>query len=166
MNSQQQATTINDIRQVEFKAGLGRALRHSGQSDFALMLAMMQQDVTQRLKLEEGGDENKPIGLMPIESFNFYPEVPLKTEVHHFAQQEKFAIAVSQNDLASAKLLAYMHPTPLSMHNDVKRVEDDVVANCDLFTQMKIKQIQTEDIAVDETLLYESITEVREKGLD
>lgn len=166
MNSQQQATAVNDIRQVEFKAGLGKALRHSGQSDFALMLAMMQQDVTQRLKLADDGDDNKPIGLLPIESFNFYPEVPLKTEAQHFIQQERFAVAVQQNDLASAKLLAYMHPTPLSLHNDVKRVDDDVAANCDLFTQMKIKQMQDEDIPVDETLLYESITEVREKGLD
>lgn len=163
---EQQSSTVRDIRQVEFKAGLGKALRHSGQSEFALMLAMMQQDVTQRLKLAKGDDDNKPLGLLAIENFNFYPEVPLKTESQHYTRQEQFAKAVHQNDLASAKLLAYMHPTPLSMHNDVKRVEDHVAANCDLFTQMKIKEMQTEDIAVDETLLYESITEIREKGLD
>lgn len=166
MSTNQQSTSIQDIRQAEFKAGLGKALRHGGQSDFALMLAMMQQDITQRLKLAEDDDDNKPIGLLPIESFNFYPDVPLKTETQHFAIQERFAQAVHQNDLASAKLLAYMHPTPLSMHNDVKRVDDDVTANCDLFTQMKIRDIQTEDIPIDETLLYESIAEIREKGLD
>ena len=166
MSTQHQTSGVQDIRQVEFKAGLGKALRHSGQSEFALMLAMMQQDVTQRLKLADDGDDNKPVGLLPIEDFNFYPEVPLKTEAQHFSRQEQFAQAVHHNDLASAKLLAYMHPTPLSMHNDVKRVGDDVTANCDFFTQMKIKEIQSEDIPVDETLLYESITEIREKGLD
>jgi hypothetical protein len=166
VSNSQQTSSVQDIRQVEFKAGLGKALRHSGQSDFALMLAMMQQDITQRLKLADDGDDDKPVGLLPIESFNFYPEIPLKTEAQHFVEQEQFARAVHQNDLASAKLMAYMHPTPLSIHNDVKRIDDNVAANCDMFTQMKIKKIQSEDIPVDETLLYESIKEVREKGLD
>ena len=166
MGTQQQISGVQDIRQVEFKAGLGKALRQSGQSEFALILAMMQQDVTQRLKLADNGGDNDPLGLSAIEGFNFYPKVPLKTEAHHFSRQQQFSQAVHQNDFASAKLLAYMHPTPLSMHNDVRRVGDNVTANCDLFTQMKIKEIHSEDVPIDETLLYESITEIRKKGLD
>lgn len=166
MDNNQKATINPEIRQTEFKAGLGKALRHGGQSDFALLLSMMQQDLTQRLKLEEEGNQQQPVGLIPIEKFNFYPKVPLKTEAEHFIKQQQFADAVKRNDLPSAKLLAYMHPTPLSMHNDVKRIPDDVTANCDVFTQMKIKSLQGENIKVDETLLYDTIKEVREKGLD
>lgn len=162
----QQTSAIPEIRKAEFSAGLGKALRHNGQSEFALLLSMMQQDLTQRLKLEEDEGGDKPIGLIPIEKFNFYPKVPLKTETHHFIRQEQFASAVQQNDLTNARLLAYMHPTPLSMHNDVKRVGDDVAANCDVFTQMKIRKQQGESIPVDPTLLYDAITEVRELGLD
>ncbi|MCC2604230.1 VC2046/SO_2500 family protein [Planctobacterium marinum] len=161
-----QKTTVNpEIRQTEFKTGLGRALRHGSQSDFALLLSMMQQDITQRLKVE-GETEDKPVGLIPIEKFNFYPEVPLKTEKQHYLWQQEFAGAIQRNDLPSAKLLAYMHPTPLSLYNDVKRIPDDVTSNCDMFTQLKIKGLQSENIQVDETLLYDTVREVREKGLD
>ncbi|BDX06759.1 VC2046/SO_2500 family protein [Planctobacterium marinum] len=165
MESQAKATINPEIRQTEFKAGLGKALRYGTQSEFALLLSMMQQDLTQRLKLE-GEDEQQSVGLIPIEKFNFYPAVPLKTENTHYVRQQQFAEAIHRNDLPSAKLLAYMHPTPLSLHNDVKRIPDDVTANCDVFTQMKIKNLQGEDIKVDETLLYDVIADVKQKGLD
>lgn len=165
MDTNQKTTVNSEIRQTEFKAGLGKALRHGSQSEFALLLSMMQQDLTQRLKLE-GETEDKPLGLIPIEKFNFYPQVPLKTEQQHYIRQQQFATAVQRNDLPSAKLLAYMHPTPLSLYNDVKRIPDNVTSNCDLFTQMKIKGLQGENIQVDETLLYDTVKEVREKGLD
>jgi len=75
------------------------------------------------------------------------------------------AKAVEQNDIARMKLLAYMRPTPLSLYNDAKRVDDDVVANCDLFTQSKLKQVQQPDITVDPTMMYDAVKKVRDLGL-
>ncbi len=155
-----------DIRKAEFRSDVASALRQGGQPDFALLLAMMQQDITQRLQLQEEEEEKKPVGLIPIEQFNFYPEVPLSAEAQHYDAQNVFANAISHNDLHTAHLWACMHPTPLSIYNDVKRLPDEVIANCDVHTQVKLKTEKQEVVPVEPEKMYEHITQVREMGLD
>lgn len=154
-----------NIRKAEFNSEVSSTLRKSGQVDFALLLAMMQQDVTQRLALQESEQEQAPVGLLPIEQFNFYPEVPLSAKPEHYKIQSEFANSVNRNDLKTAHLLACMHPTPLSLHNDAKKIPDEVIANCEVHTQMRMMQAKTESIDVDETMLYEQIKQTQEMGL-
>ena len=53
-----------------------------------------------------------------------------------------------------------MHPQPLSLYNDPKRLEDEVVANCDMHAQHRLQDLNTVDIAVDETGLYDILQEM------
>jgi hypothetical protein len=39
----------------------------------------------------------------------------------------------------------------LSIYNDVKRIPDDILYNCDFYTQKRVRSIQSEEFAIDET---------------
>ncbi|MBE1298916.1 MAG: hypothetical protein GJ680_03260 [Alteromonadaceae bacterium] len=165
--AQTETTAVNNlsIRKAEFNSDVSSTLRKGGQVDFALLLAMMQQDVTQRLALKEAEEEQAPVGLIPIEQFNFYPEVPLSAKPEHYKIQSEFANAVNKNDLKTAHLLACMHPTPLSLNNDAKKIPDEVIANCEVHTQLRMMKAISETVDVDETMLYEQIKQTQEMGL-
>lgn len=158
-------SVVARLKRAEFSGALAQTLVHKGQGDFALLLSMLVQDVTQQLQFSEQPEEGIK-GNIPIEQFNYYPEIPLSTETKHYAQQQAFADAVHREDIKTASLLGCMFPSPLSLHNDPKRVDDNVMANCDIYTQSRMQvakageagdTAKNEDIEVDPTLLYDTI---------
>jgi hypothetical protein len=125
---------------------------------FALLLAMLEQDLLQRPKLlaRETNDEESAAS-KSISALSHYPPIPLKAEAWHW-QQAKFASdTIHQADIKRANLWLAMHPQPLSLYNDPKRLDDEVVANCDIHAQQRLQDSNTTDIVVDETILYDTL---------
>ena len=60
-----------------------------------------------------------------------------------------------------ARLFLSIHPPPLSQKDDVQRLPDDVINNCSLAAQKRIKGRLTNTISEDNTLLFELIDEIR-----
>lgn len=166
---------VSRLRRAEFDGALAKTLEKKGQGEFALLLAMLQQDVTAQLQFTDSPEEGI-VGHLPIEKFNFYPQVPLSTEEKHYTQQTAFAQAVHREEVTTAFLLGCMFPSPLSLHNDAKRIDDNTLANCDVFTQARVRakqaaqlsesaeqnDIHADNLEVDNTLLHDVIIAAQE----
>lgn len=155
-------SVIAKLQRAEFSGSVAKSLTQGGRGEFALLLAMLQQDVSRQLVLADEPD--KPlVGHIPIEQFNFYPKVPLKTEPNHYLQQAAFAQAIHRQDVTTASLLGCMFPSPLSLHNDAKRIDDTVKTNCDIYAQYRIQKCEdgetdrSDSVEVDPTMLYDTI---------
>lgn len=151
------------VSDIEFRSDLSKALtKPGGNGEFGLLLAMLHQDYLQRTRVATG-NERDVLGYYEsmLNSIDFYPKTPLATEEQHWRQQQAITAAVHQLDLSNARLLHCMHPGPLSVFNDVTKVSEEVLANCDLHAQQRYRESVDREIEVDETGLYEVIEETQ-----
>ena len=154
---------IQTLIESEFKGALSRTLSKQGKQDFALLLAMLQQDITNKLKLiapePSKLKDTRERELALIE--NAYPVVPLSAESIHWKQQEKVTQAMANHDFANVRLLQQMYPPPLALQNDPAFISEDVVANCDVFCQQRMLENKSHEKEVDPTLIYDVITQAK-----
>lgn len=165
MHSESNAFVVTDIRQTEFSAGPGRALRHGGHSEFALLMSMLHRDATDSVQFTEEQPELKDSREAILEAIDFYPVTSLKTENHHFSIEHARAQALQRGDIAALKFQLHSHPTPLSLYNDHKHLPEEVVSNCDMYAQLRLQNQHKNNIEVDPTMLYDTVSEVHEMGL-
>ncbi|MFT4995254.1 MAG: hypothetical protein ACI965_002303 [Paraglaciecola sp.] len=136
----------------EFSGQINQA---TGQgAKFALLLAMLEQDLLHRPKLL-ASETAKNIHADTFTKASYYPSTPLKPDGQHWANANSPGENIAKNSIRSAHLWLLMHPQPLSLHNDANRLDDDIVANCDIHTQQRLQALSKPDIAVDETRLYD-----------
>jgi hypothetical protein len=139
----------------EFNGEINQASRQGAK--FALLLAMLEQDVLHRPKLlssDNGNDANSEMNKALL-GLSHYPPIPLKAETQHWQQANIISDTIHQTDIKQANLWLVMHPQPLSLHNELKRLDEEVVANCDVHTQHRLQDLANTDINVDETELYD-----------
>jgi hypothetical protein len=143
----------------EFSGEINRASAQGAK--FSLLLAMLEQDVLQRPRMLANQDnEQQSAHSKTISALSHYPSIPLKAEAQHWQQATFVSATIHQADIKRANLWLAMHPQPLSLYNDPKRLEDEVVANCDMHAQHRLQDLNTVDIAVDETGLYDILQEM------
>ncbi|GAA0857356.1 VC2046/SO_2500 family protein [Aliiglaciecola litoralis] len=128
--------------QINRAASQGRA--------FALLLSMLESDVLERPKLiaSEEPQQDK------AELVSDYPRPALS------ARKDDWQNAIRNSQLfarhpSDGKLFQTMHPQPLSIFNDAKRIDEEVLANCDFYTQSRLKQPADKDLKVDVTQLFD-----------
>ena len=136
----------------EFDGEINRASAQGAK--FSLLLAMLEQDYLHRPKLLASETREETQGEI-LSELSHYPSTPLKADSQHWAQANSPGKHIAQDSITSAHLWLVMHPQPLSLYNDVKRIDDDVIANCDIHTQQRQQALKNTDIAVDETSLYD-----------
>lgn len=139
----------------------GSVNRAAGQgAKFALLLSMLEQDVLGRPRIQV--EEDTPPATQ-LEGLSCYREPPLKAEPADIDN-----IVVTSKLLRSsgkdALLWQCMHPHPLSQHNDAKRLADEVIVNCDYYTQRRLapQPAPDKEVDVDETLLYDVLENLSE----
>lgn len=156
MTSSINTSLISESKDFEYN---GQINRNAGQgATFQLMMAMLEQDILARSKIEKtviqfDTDNSSLVNL------NHYPVIPLSTNEREWVllSQSKQITDANPND---GKLWQAMHPHPLSIYNDVKRIPDDILYNCDLYTQRRVRSIESEEFAVDETSLLDILEKV------
>ena len=148
----QSTDTHSRVADREFNGELNRASAQGAK--FALLLAMLEQDYLHRPKLlaSETAEDTQADTLTNL---SYYPSTPLKADCQHWTQANFASENIVQETIKSAQLWLVMHPQPLSLYNDPKRLDDEVVANCDIHTQQRLKDTTNKDLQVDETELYD-----------
>ncbi len=149
----------------EFKGAISKALSSQGKHEFALLLAMLQQDITKTLKISSEEEVEKDSRDLELESINFYPKTPLVAEEKHWLQQQHVTQAAASLDFATIRLMQSMFPTPLALQNDPAHIPEDVLANCDVFCQKRMAGEKMEELPEDGTLLYDVVSHARENPI-
>lgn len=152
---------IRALVESEFKGALSKTLAKQGKEDFSLLLAMLQQDITNKLKLTQS-EPDAEIDTRKQELAMLgrtYPETPLSAEKQHWINQVHITQAMATGDLANARLMQQMHPPPLALQNDPAFISEEIVANCDIFCQERMLENKSHEKEVDPTLLYDIVSQ-------
>ncbi|MBU2876098.1 VC2046/SO_2500 family protein [Aliiglaciecola lipolytica] len=144
------------ISDLEWSGTLNRALEQGDK--FALLLAMLEDDYLQRPNVNGGADE--PSHFPSSISKHYYPQTPLQAEQQDWSLARTTSELMAQN-VSDAILWQRMHPQPLSIFNDAKRIEPEVKINCGYHTQQRFHAAHSANtIDVDETKLYDILNEI------
>ena len=150
-NIQADIKTLVDFPDPEFTGELNRSIGQGAK--FALMLAMLDGNMTERPYLEQDNPYPSMVG-SDIVAFSHYRNNPLNT-----SEQDIVNLTTTNNLLKSqprdALLWQAMHPEPLSLFNDAKRLADEVVYNCPYHCQLGLKAQKQSRIEQDPTKLYD-----------
>ncbi len=127
----------------------------SSKALFALYLAMHSQPGAQALTFSS---ESVPVKAFDVTKINHYRRAPFSVSERSVNCLNETKKLINQNDLAGALLWQTMHPDPLSVVNNPKKLPPDVKANCSYLTQRLLNQKSVDEIKVDETRLDDVIT--------
>ena len=123
---------------------------------FSLYLAMQQHSVAEPFEIEAVASESDDKSSIEskLASLNYYRRPSLAANESEWGRMRVLSELVSQ-DYAAARLYLSMNPSPLSQTDDAKRLPDDVVDNCSLATQKRLKKEYANTVKEDNTLLYD-----------
>lgn len=158
-HSAQSSPQISQL-DLEFSGLLNRA--SSQGLKFGLLLAMLQQNYLERVNVSSGVVEPQAAALIEP---SVYPKVPITASTQHWQQADTVSAILHSDGFKSAHLWLTMHPQPLSLFNDVTRIDEDVLANCDIYTQQRYSEggPGKSEIQTDEVGIYDLLQDI---GLD
>ena len=130
---------------------------------FSLYLAMQQHSVAEPFEIEaaQGADTQNSIEAQ-LAALNHYRRPSLSASESEWVDMRVHSSLVA-TDYESARLHLSMKPAPLAQTDDAKRIPDDVVDNCSLATQKRLKRQYNNAIKEDNTLLYDVISSQGER---
>ncbi|QHJ13296.1 hypothetical protein FX988_03557 [Paraglaciecola mesophila] len=152
---------------LEFSGALNRASQQGGK--FALLLSMLQQDILARPRI---GSVNTETSGVEEEITSYYPESQLQAHAQDWLLADTTTEILHADGIRSAQLWLAMHPQPLSLHNDAFHIDDDIVENCDMYTQNRYAAHSAgyantsesnghdNEITVDETGIFDLLEEI------
>ncbi|GGW88334.1 VC2046/SO_2500 family protein [Alteromonas halophila] len=144
---------------AQWEGNLSKAAENGAQ--FALYLAMQFGASVGEPKIKPY-ETAVPSDKAFVDRLNFYRRPALDANKADHSHSHRLSQFIAQGDICSARLQDAMHPEPLSFHNDATRIPDDVVANCSLATQRRLKGDTASDIEEDNTLLDDIIEQANE----
>lgn len=122
------------VQDAEFNSSINRAASQAGAVQFKLILATLEQNLLNRIRLANNAQVNADVAF-ENEITNFYPKIPLKADKKTWQNLDTTRNFIHAGDLTGAKLWQIMHPEALSLFNDAKKLDDQVIANSSYFTQ-------------------------------
>lgn len=143
---------------IELNGSLNRAASQGHGATFALMLAMLQENQLDRPRLAERSAETEQKQIL----FDKAPDIPLKPESQHWEFEARHADYIQRQKLISARLWHCLHPAPLSLYDDSKRLDDEVIENTSWSCRQKLKGTKLQALQVDETGLLDVIEKARD----
>lgn len=153
LNANTQALLSSDY---ELNGTINRAASEGAK--FALVMAMLEQDCTHRPHLDKPKETNHVPGVEI--GLNFYRSNPLSVNDTYWRTCQHTSQLIHSGQLQSAQLWLDMHPEPLSQHNKADVIDAEVIANCSVNAQTRLKQTQAYGLKVDETGLYDILQEL------
>jgi hypothetical protein len=126
---------------------------------FALILAMLEQDSIHRPHLEPPNETNQ---IPEVENdLNHYRSNPLSANDTYWQTCQHTSHLIHNGQLHSAQLWMAMHPEPLSQYNKADAIDEEVIVNCNINTQRRVKQAKEKVINIDETGLYDILQNLK-----
>lgn len=129
----------------------------SDAAQFSLLLAMQESDISERLRFQS--EDNNQIFVQGVPA-NYYRNSPLSADEQSLKNCQIEKNLLHQNQL-DASLWRAFHPQPLTVKNDKKHIDEEVITNCSYNVQRKLRssvlaQNPVENtLPVDETGLYD-----------
>ena len=120
---------------------------------FALILAMLEQDCIHRPNLKKSTQLNQDPEIKS--ELNHYRSNPLNVNDTYWQTCQHTSQLIHNGQLHSAQLWLAMHPEPLSQYNNSDKIDENVIANCNINTQTRMQQAKEKVLNVDETGLYD-----------
>ena len=126
---------------------------------FSLYLAMQQHSVAEPFEIEAATSDADTANSIEAQlaALNHYRRPSLSVSENEWTDMQVYSNLIA-TDYESARLFLSMKPAPLAQSDDAKRIPDDVVDNCSLATQKRIKRQYANAIKEDNTLLYDVIS--------
>ncbi|GGO70333.1 VC2046/SO_2500 family protein [Bowmanella pacifica] len=148
-------SVINDL---EFSGVLNRAAKPGQAQTFSLLLSMLHQNLLERPQpAKPTWPEEQGLSSLRLPQA---PTVPLKVEAAHWQQMQIQGAYIQHQLTASALLWQCLHPSPLSLHNDAKHIDEVVTENCDWYCRQRLSGHITEAMQTDETALFELLEQL------
>lgn len=137
---------------IELGSGLSRVCQRGGGAEFSLLLAMLAQDLLSRPRFERPAiaASNEEAG-----SLARAPKVPTYASQEDWEHEKQAAAYAHQHDFVSLHLWQCMHPLPLSQFDDIKRIPDEVLANCGWHAKQRLQQAAQPVLHPQATSLFE-----------
>lgn len=145
--------------QWEWEGNFAKAAENGAQ--FALFLAMQFGASVGEPRIRPHDNTTPADDAFP-QRLNFYRRPALNAESSDMTHRVRLSHFINQGDVTSARLQDAMHPEPLSFRNNGKRLPEDVIANCSLATQRRLKGERSTQIEEDNTLLDDIITKAND----
>ncbi|MBT3137325.1 hypothetical protein KL866_19960 [Alteromonas sp. ALT199] len=126
---------------------------------FSLYLAMQQHSLAEPFEIEavtSNVDAKSSIEAQLV-SLNHYRRPSLAANEREWKEMHMFSSLVTK-DYESARLYLSMKPAPLSQSDDANRIPDDVIDNCSLASQKRLKKQYANTVKEDNTLLYDILS--------
>ncbi|WJG10998.1 VC2046/SO_2500 family protein [Aliiglaciecola sp. LCG003] len=156
MNSEQLKASAVKIHDLEWSGSVNRSLGHGGK--FALLMSMLEGDFLNRPEIIETQDSDPKTD--PLANLRgLYRSPALQATVADWQLADTGA-KMFQRKPYDAVLWNALHPQPLSMRDDAKHIEAEVLANCGLSTQQRLSGQAAKIIQVDETKLYDVLNQL------
>lgn len=126
---------------------------------FSLYLAMQQHSVAEPFEIEAATSDFEIQNSIEAQlaALNHYKRPSLSVNENEWTDMDVHSNLVA-TDFESARLYLSMKPAPLAQTDDAKRIPNDVVDNCSLATQKRLKRQYANAFKEDNTLLYEIIS--------
>ncbi|MCZ8529314.1 VC2046/SO_2500 family protein [Alteromonas sp. PRIM-21] len=157
LSSANEQTTLDPSIYWERSGVLARA--SSQGALFSLYLAMQQHSVAEPFEIEAATSDADTANSIEAQlaALNHYKRPSLSVSENEWTDMHVHSNLLA-TDYESARLFLSMKPAPLAQTDDAKRIPDDVVDNCSLATQKRLKKQYDNAIKEDNTLLYDVIS--------
>lgn len=123
---------------------------------FSLYLAMQQSALVSNVVYTDLTKDEENAKLT-IDVPSFYRQPALAAAAPDWKIISRVNTLYNSGHASDAVLFQHMHPSPLSQINDKNKLNDDVINNCSLSTQKRLKARYTDQLPEDPTLLDELI---------
>ena len=147
---------IEPFKDIELSGAVNRSVGQG--ASFALILAMIEADILNRPRYVESKSTEQSAKLL-FSSINYYRPYPLYADEKSWKSADLTGQSFHQN-IQDGLLWQAMHPQPLSIFNQPERIDDEVLSNCDIYTQNRVKNVRDKSIQVDETGLYDILQKI------
>ena len=140
----------------ELNGTLNRAASEGAK--FALILAMLEQDCTHRPHLAKSKELNQNAEI--DNNLTHYRNSPLSANDQYWQTCQQTSQMFNSGQLHSAHLWLAMHPEPLSQYNKSDAINADIITNCSLNTQTRIREARENMVSVNEIGLYDILQQL------
>lgn len=147
------------VNDRELNGEINRASQQGAK--FALLLAMLEQNNLHRPVLHQTPEAE--LNKAESSSLHYYRSSPLLADTQSWQSSQQTSLLVNSGHVKSAQLWLAMHPEPLSQHNNVLHLDEEILANCSFPTQTRLQQNKDKAIKVDETILFDVLQELESK---
>lgn len=142
---------------LEYNGELNRATQQGAM--FALLLSMLEQNILFRPHI---APDQEPELTAEIASLSHYRSIPLAANSSYWQEVEQTEHFIQGGDLQNAKLWLAMHPEPLSLFNDAKKIPSEVLENCALSVRQRATTTTMAELPQDPPGLYDILQDLNQ----